>query len=147
ALIGRGLPVGERAEFGRIPVNETEALQLSAGAWTNAVTRNQKKIEWQTWAQRKYRRIAEGPWARGEGRSWLEIRHWSDRLWPITDRLYPIAWRHAGLNSKTDQKIWRHHRGKRCFIGGPRPGTLLPARAVGLRQDDVVAAARRFLSA
>ena len=59
ALIGRGLPVAERAEFGRIPVNETEALQLSAGAWTNPVTRNQKKIECQTWAQQKYRSIGD----------------------------------------------------------------------------------------
>jgi hypothetical protein len=36
---------------------EAEALRLAAGAWKDAVARNQKKIEWQTWAQRKYRKL------------------------------------------------------------------------------------------
>src|SRR6266542_1037131 len=56
----RGLSEADRAELGRMPVTELEALQLSAGPWKNAVVRNQKKIEWQTWAQQKYRRIAQG---------------------------------------------------------------------------------------
>jgi ABC-type Fe3+ transport system substrate-binding protein len=60
SMIRRGLSETDRAELGRMPVTETEALQLSAGPWKNAVVRNQKKIEWQTWAQQKYRRIAQG---------------------------------------------------------------------------------------
>ncbi len=61
AMIRRRLPEADRAELARMPVSETEALQLSAGPWKNPVVRNQKKIEWQTWAQQKYRRIAQGP--------------------------------------------------------------------------------------
>jgi len=60
SMIRRGPSATDRAELGCTPVSETEALQLSAGPWRNAVVRNQKKIEWQTWAQRKYRRIAGG---------------------------------------------------------------------------------------
>jgi ABC-type Fe3+ transport system substrate-binding protein len=60
SIIRRGLSEVDRAELGRMPVSETEAIQLSAGPWKNAVVRNQKKIEWQTWAQEKYRRIARG---------------------------------------------------------------------------------------
>jgi len=67
SMIRRGLSEAGRAELGRMPVTETEALQLSAGLWKNAVVRNQKKIEWQTWAQRKYRRIAQRPGSRVEG--------------------------------------------------------------------------------
>src|SRR6266498_2692075 len=51
SMIRRGLSEADRVELGRMPVTETEALQLSAGLWKNAVVRNQKKIEWQTWAQ------------------------------------------------------------------------------------------------
>src|SRR5438552_1887539 len=58
SMIRRGLSNADRAELGRMPVSETEALQLSAGPWKNAVVRNRKKIEWQTWAQRKYRRLS-----------------------------------------------------------------------------------------
>ena len=60
SMIRRGLSEADRTELGRMPVTETEALQLSAGLWKNAVVRNQKKIEWQTWAQRKYRRLGNG---------------------------------------------------------------------------------------
>jgi len=41
---------------------------LSAGLWKNAVLRNRKKIEWQIWAQEKYRRIAQDRAARVEDR-------------------------------------------------------------------------------
>jgi len=50
----RGASESDLDQLGRMPVTEAEALQLSAGAWKDAVVRNQKKIEWQTWAQRKY---------------------------------------------------------------------------------------------
>jgi hypothetical protein len=42
-----------------VPVSEGEALQLAVGAWKDAVVRNEKKIEWQTWAQRKYKRLGD----------------------------------------------------------------------------------------
>src|SRR5438445_4312906 len=67
AMIRRGLSETDRAELGCMPITETEALQLSVGPWKNAVVRNQKKIEWQTWAQQKYRRIAKGRGSRVEG--------------------------------------------------------------------------------
>ena len=60
SMIRRGLSEADRAELGRMPVTENEALQLSGGLWKNAVVRNQKKIEWQTWAQQKYRRLGNG---------------------------------------------------------------------------------------
>ncbi len=60
AMIRRGMSDADRAELGRMPLTETKALELSAGPWKDAVVRNQKKIEWQTWAQQKYRRVGEG---------------------------------------------------------------------------------------
>ena len=68
AIIRRGSPADDRAGFGRMPLTDAEALELSAGPWKNAVVRNRKQIEWQTWAQRKYRRIAEGQRSKVEGR-------------------------------------------------------------------------------
>jgi hypothetical protein len=56
-VIRRGSSAIDRAELGRVPVTEAEALRLAAGPWKDAVARNQKKIEWQTWAQRKYRKL------------------------------------------------------------------------------------------
>ena len=67
SMIRRGLSEADRAELGRMPVTENEALQLSGGLWKNAVVRNQKKIEWQTWAQQKYRRIARSRGSRVAG--------------------------------------------------------------------------------
>ena len=69
SMIRRGLSEADRAELGRMPVTETEALQLSAGPWKYAVVRNQKKIEWQTWAQQKYRRITRGGGSRIAGQN------------------------------------------------------------------------------
>ena len=43
-----------------MPFTEGEALQLSAGPWKDPVVRNQKKIEWQTWARRKYKQLDDG---------------------------------------------------------------------------------------
>ena len=57
AVIRRGATAIDRAELGSVPVTEDEALRLSAGPWKDAVMRNQRKIEWQTWAQRKYRKL------------------------------------------------------------------------------------------
>ena len=59
SIIRRGMSEADRAELRRMPVSENEALQLSAGSWKNPIIRNQKKIDWQTWAQRKYRGLTE----------------------------------------------------------------------------------------
>lgn len=64
-MIRRGSTDADRAEFGRMPVSETEALQLATGAWKEAVVRNRKKVEWQTWAQRKYRDLGRRREAKG----------------------------------------------------------------------------------
>jgi iron(III) transport system substrate-binding protein len=51
-------PSPERlAELGKVPLTEKEALQLAAGDWKKADVRNLRKIEWQRWAQQKYRRL------------------------------------------------------------------------------------------
>ena len=59
-VLRRGASVADLAELGRMPFTEGEALQLSAGPWKDPVVRNQKKIEWQTWARRKYKRLDDG---------------------------------------------------------------------------------------
>ena len=41
-----------------MPIVLPTALQLANGAWKEPESRNLKKIEWQSWAQRKYRRLA-----------------------------------------------------------------------------------------
>src|SRR5206468_11758663 len=41
SMIRRGWSEADRAELGRMPVTETERLQLAAGPWKNAVVRNQ----------------------------------------------------------------------------------------------------------
>ena len=47
----------DRAELGRMPLTEAEALKLAGGDWKDPATRNGKKIEWQTWARAKYRKL------------------------------------------------------------------------------------------
>jgi ABC-type Fe3+ transport system substrate-binding protein len=60
AIIRRGRPAAEVADLGRVPVTAEEALQLAAGPWKEAAFRNTKQIEWQNWAQQKYRRLTRG---------------------------------------------------------------------------------------
>jgi ABC-type Fe3+ transport system substrate-binding protein len=55
ALIRRGMPPERLAELGRVPVTDAEALALAKEGWKDPAVRNRKKIEWQTWAQLKYR--------------------------------------------------------------------------------------------
>jgi iron(III) transport system substrate-binding protein len=57
-LTERGLPPEAIKELGGIPLSESEALALAKGDWKQPAVRNRKKIEWQTWAEKKYRRIA-----------------------------------------------------------------------------------------
>ncbi len=57
-LIQRQLPEADLVEFGRVPVTEKEALTLATGAWKDPALRNAKRIEWQSGAQDKYRKLA-----------------------------------------------------------------------------------------
>jgi ABC-type Fe3+ transport system substrate-binding protein len=45
------------AELGLPPIQEAEALKLAQTEWKQPAVRNRKKIEWQTWAENKYRRL------------------------------------------------------------------------------------------
>lgn len=54
----RGRRSEDRARLGRMPLGQEEARQLAGGVWKEPARRNQLKIEWQTWAQRKYRDLA-----------------------------------------------------------------------------------------
>lgn len=63
AIVRRGLPSAEIAEFSRPPLGEAEALTLANGAWKDATTRNRLKIDWQIFAREKYRRLARPPTA------------------------------------------------------------------------------------
>jgi ABC-type Fe3+ transport system substrate-binding protein len=58
ALASRNLPAEALTEFGAPPISEAEALKLAQGDWKQPAVRNRKKIEWQTWAEKKYRRFA-----------------------------------------------------------------------------------------
>jgi hypothetical protein len=57
-LATRNLPPATLAEFGSPPIGEAEALKLAQSEWKQPAVRNRKKIEWQTWAENKYRRFA-----------------------------------------------------------------------------------------
>ena len=57
-LAGRDLPAATLAEFGSPPIGEAEAFKLAQTEWKQPAVRNRKKIEWQTWAENKYRRFA-----------------------------------------------------------------------------------------
>ena len=56
-LIAKKLPQQQLSELGSVPLSEAAALELAAGAWKEPSVRNLKKIEWQSWAQRKYRKL------------------------------------------------------------------------------------------
>ncbi|HOX01598.1 MAG TPA: ABC transporter substrate-binding protein [Candidatus Paceibacterota bacterium] len=57
AVIRRGLEAADIEALGRTPITDAEARALAAGPWKDPVIRNQKKIEWQQWAQEKYLRL------------------------------------------------------------------------------------------
>jgi ABC-type Fe3+ transport system substrate-binding protein len=58
AIIRRGARPEEIAALGTVPLTEAEALALAKKEWKDPAFRNAKKIEWQTWAQKKYRALA-----------------------------------------------------------------------------------------
>jgi ABC-type Fe3+ transport system substrate-binding protein len=55
AVVRRGARDEDRVALGRMPLGETDARELARVPWKDAGLRNRKKIEWQAWAQRKYR--------------------------------------------------------------------------------------------
>lgn len=59
SVIKRNIPDSDLADLGRVPLTEAEALKLATGDWKNPAVRNLKKIEWQSWAQTKYRRLTQ----------------------------------------------------------------------------------------
>ena len=61
AIISRNLPAPDLVELGSMPLSESAALQLATGPWKDPSVRNLKKIQWQTWAQRKYRKLDQSP--------------------------------------------------------------------------------------
>ena len=60
SVIRPGRPAADRAVFGQTPISETVAVEIADGSWKDAAFRNRTKLQWQTWAQRKYRSLARG---------------------------------------------------------------------------------------
>jgi ABC-type Fe3+ transport system substrate-binding protein len=58
AVIRRGASPADLAELGRAPLSAAEAMLLVRGPWKDPAVRNQCKIQWQRWAQQKYKRCA-----------------------------------------------------------------------------------------
>jgi spermidine/putrescine-binding protein len=58
-IIARKLPPADLIELGSVPLSESAALQLASASWKDARTRTLKKIEWQSWAQTKYQKLAK----------------------------------------------------------------------------------------
>ena len=56
-VVARGVTPALIQELASPPLSDTEALTLAKGAWKDPRVRNRKKIEWQTFAQHKYRRL------------------------------------------------------------------------------------------
>ncbi len=61
AIIQRGLPSADLTELGRMPMTEKESLELALGKWKDPALRNRLKIDWQTWAREKYRKLCASP--------------------------------------------------------------------------------------
>lgn len=57
AIIRRGCPKEDIEELGSVPITFDEALKLAADKWNDPAFRNRQSIEWQKWAQAKYRRL------------------------------------------------------------------------------------------
>lgn len=58
AIVRRGCRPEDLAVLGSIPLTGEEALKLATGKFKDPAFRNTKLLEWQTWAQNKYRRLA-----------------------------------------------------------------------------------------
>ncbi len=58
AIIARGLRSSDIEALGAVPLSEAEALELSRNEWKDPAIRNARRIEWQRWAQERYRQLA-----------------------------------------------------------------------------------------
>lgn len=58
AIVARGSKPEELAELGQPPLTEPELMVLAQGAWKTNSYRLPLKVEWQRWAQDKYRKLA-----------------------------------------------------------------------------------------
>jgi iron(III) transport system substrate-binding protein len=56
-LIARGDATRLLPELATTPITESDAVSLAEGPWKNPLIRNQKKIDWQKWAQAKYQHL------------------------------------------------------------------------------------------
>jgi ABC-type Fe3+ transport system substrate-binding protein len=68
AVIRRGVTDAEVGALGHMPLSESGALALARGRWKDPAFRNRTRIEWQKWAQEKYRALTEQPPARTAAR-------------------------------------------------------------------------------
>lgn len=57
----RGMREEDLQAFGRMPVDEAEALKIASGPWRDPRTRNRLRNEWQKWAAEKYQGLATLP--------------------------------------------------------------------------------------
>lgn len=64
AVVRRGVPEAELRELATVPMTESEVFALGSGGWKTNAVRLQKRIEWQSWARDKYRRLAQSPSSR-----------------------------------------------------------------------------------
>ncbi|MBI3880275.1 MAG: ABC transporter substrate-binding protein [Verrucomicrobia bacterium] len=80
AVIRRGINAEDLEELGRVPLTEKEALALARKEWKDATFRNAKKIEWQAWAQKKYRALAERGAPAPREHASMDTQSWSFAL-------------------------------------------------------------------
>jgi iron(III) transport system substrate-binding protein len=59
ALLKRGSTAEDLARFATVPITEAAAMSLAKNQWKNPAIRTRLKIDWQSWAQEKYRKIAK----------------------------------------------------------------------------------------
>jgi ABC-type Fe3+ transport system substrate-binding protein len=59
AVIARGCRAEEVRIFGSVPLSEKDALRLAVSEWKNPAFRNKMQIQWQIWATKKYKMLAE----------------------------------------------------------------------------------------
>ena len=57
AVLERGAPAEDLRRLGEAPLTEDEAQRLAAGEWKDPAVRNARRIEWQIWANAKYRAL------------------------------------------------------------------------------------------
>jgi iron(III) transport system substrate-binding protein len=59
ALLKRQPTAEDLVRFGSVPITEAEAMGLAKKDWKDPAIRTRLKIEWQSWAQEKYRKTAQ----------------------------------------------------------------------------------------